>query len=214
MGGGGELMRRIPRIRFPQRHPKASASGPLFRFQTSCLVSLMIILVLDRLNFLKLSQSCKVFISLLVTSLSIRIMTFNRRGLSSLRRATVHVIVTYVKFLRCLAIVRCWVCFNCRHQLYIWYYHKIRSCSCKLTSLGAVEWNETLKRKGSKRIIIQLGSETLSAASGSDARNISIPRSDVPAPPTNMAVGGKATLQPKRTPVSDREIEAILVSTK
>ncbi|EEF48958.1 hypothetical protein RCOM_1579620 [Ricinus communis] len=36
--------------------------------------------------------------------------------------------------------------------------------------------------------------------------------SDVPAPPSNTAVGGKASLQPKRTPVSHREIEAILNS--
>ncbi|WRX16935.1 hypothetical protein QQP08_009422 [Theobroma cacao] len=36
-------------------------------------------------------------------------------------------------------------------------------------------------------------------------------RSDVPAPPINTAVGGKASLLPKRTPVSEREIEAILV---
>lgn len=36
--------------------------------------------------------------------------------------------------------------------------------------------------------------------------------SDVPAAPINTAVGGKASLQPKRTPVSDREIDAILVS--
>ncbi|KAI4363656.1 hypothetical protein MLD38_019846 [Melastoma candidum] len=35
--------------------------------------------------------------------------------------------------------------------------------------------------------------------------------SDVPPPPRNLAVGGKASLQPKRTPVSDREIEAILL---
>ncbi|KAL7214120.1 hypothetical protein ACSBR1_026521 [Camellia fascicularis] len=45
-----------------------------------------------------------------------------------------------------------------------------------------------------------------SSASGS------APRSDVPAAPTNTAVGGKASLQPKRTPVTDREIEAVLVS--
>ncbi|XAR71641.1 hypothetical protein NMG60_11018013 [Bertholletia excelsa] len=36
-------------------------------------------------------------------------------------------------------------------------------------------------------------------------------RSEVPAAPINTAVGGKASLQPKRTPVSDREIEAILL---
>ncbi|KAB1669218.1 hypothetical protein E1A91_A08G107700v1 [Gossypium mustelinum] len=35
--------------------------------------------------------------------------------------------------------------------------------------------------------------------------------SDVPAPPSNTAVGGKASLLPKRTPVSEREIEAILL---
>ncbi|KAK4797322.1 hypothetical protein SAY86_029648 [Trapa natans] len=53
-----------------------------------------------------------------------------------------------------------------------------------------------------------------SASGTADAKNISVPMSDVPAAPSNMAVGGKATLQPKRTPVSDREIEAILVSPK
>lgn len=35
--------------------------------------------------------------------------------------------------------------------------------------------------------------------------------SDVPAAPINTAVGGKASLQPKRTPVSEREIDAILL---
>ncbi|KAL5744806.1 hypothetical protein ACOSP7_027676 [Xanthoceras sorbifolium] len=35
--------------------------------------------------------------------------------------------------------------------------------------------------------------------------------SDVPAAPINAAVGGKASLQPKRTPVTEREIEAILL---
>lgn len=35
--------------------------------------------------------------------------------------------------------------------------------------------------------------------------------SDVPAAPKNIADGGKASLQPKRTPVSDKEIESIMV---
>ncbi|CAF2144760.1 hypothetical protein BRARA_B03696 [Brassica rapa] len=35
--------------------------------------------------------------------------------------------------------------------------------------------------------------------------------SDVPAAPKNTAVGGKASLQPKRTPVSDKEIESIML---
>ncbi|KAG1335195.1 hypothetical protein COCNU_03G013140 [Cocos nucifera] len=36
-------------------------------------------------------------------------------------------------------------------------------------------------------------------------------KSDVPAPPSNTAIGGKASLLPKRTPVSEKEIEAILL---
>ncbi|XP_021826274.1 uncharacterized protein LOC110767134 [Prunus avium] len=35
--------------------------------------------------------------------------------------------------------------------------------------------------------------------------------SDVPAPPKNTAAGGKASLQPERTPVLAKEIEAILL---
>ncbi|PON72097.1 hypothetical protein PanWU01x14_069390 [Parasponia andersonii] len=49
-------------------------------------------------------------------------------------------------------------------------------------------------------------------ARSEDTRQKSTLTSDVPAPPQNTAVGGKASLQPRRTPVSDREIEAILVS--
>ncbi|KAJ0100246.1 hypothetical protein Patl1_20349 [Pistacia atlantica] len=46
---------------------------------------------------------------------------------------------------------------------------------------------------------------------GSTDKNLSSrSSSDVPAPPINTAVGGKASLQPKRTPVSEKEIEAIL----
>ncbi|RVW33859.1 hypothetical protein CK203_036317 [Vitis vinifera] len=44
-----------------------------------------------------------------------------------------------------------------------------------------------------------------------DAHLIFTSTSEVPAPPINTAMGGKASLQPKRTPVSDREIEAILL---
>ncbi|XP_052172319.1 uncharacterized protein LOC127788245 [Diospyros lotus] len=54
-------------------------------------------------------------------------------------------------------------------------------------------------------------SQIQAAAKERDAHHISLSSSDVPAPPTNTAVGGKASLQPKRTPVSDREIEAILL---
>ncbi|KAG2709646.1 hypothetical protein I3760_05G250200 [Carya illinoinensis] len=53
--------------------------------------------------------------------------------------------------------------------------------------------------------------DSTSQAQSRDAHNITISKSDVPAAPTNTAVGGKASLQPKRTPVSDKEIEAILL---
>ncbi|KAK8958904.1 hypothetical protein KSP40_PGU015037 [Platanthera guangdongensis] len=36
-------------------------------------------------------------------------------------------------------------------------------------------------------------------------------RSDVPSPPTNAASGGKASLLPKRTPLSKEEIDSILL---
>ncbi|CAH8342508.1 unnamed protein product [Eruca vesicaria subsp. sativa] len=52
-----------------------------------------------------------------------------------------------------------------------------------------------------------------SSGSGSVAggkRNVTA-SSDVPAAPKNIADGGKASLQPKRTPVSDKEIESIMV---
>ncbi|XP_061995926.1 uncharacterized protein LOC133713909 [Rosa rugosa] len=53
-----------------------------------------------------------------------------------------------------------------------------------------------------------------SSASGStshtqDASSASL-GSEVPAPPKNPGVGGKASLQPERTPVTAREIDAIL----
>ena len=56
-------------------------------------------------------------------------------------------------------------------------------------------------------------SQTKAMPTNEDAHLIFTSTSEVPAPPINTAMGGKASLQPKRTPVSDREIEAILVST-
>ncbi|XP_059629061.1 uncharacterized protein LOC132271628 isoform X2 [Cornus florida] len=49
------------------------------------------------------------------------------------------------------------------------------------------------------------------SAKDGEVHQFFISKSDVPAAPTNTAVGGKASLQPKRTPVSEREIEAILL---
>ncbi|KAL1824042.1 hypothetical protein ACET3Z_010820 [Daucus carota] len=47
--------------------------------------------------------------------------------------------------------------------------------------------------------------------STSDAKSVSVSRSEISTAPMNTASGGKASLQPKRTPVTDREIEAILL---
>ncbi|XP_057950399.1 uncharacterized protein LOC131145393 [Malania oleifera] len=49
------------------------------------------------------------------------------------------------------------------------------------------------------------------ASKDGDAHYTFSSRSDVPAAPKNTAVGGKASLLPKRTPVSDKEVEAILL---
>lgn len=70
---------------------------------------------------------------------------------------------------------------------------------------GLFDYSTTLfHHKGS-------ASQTQAAPSTENVAKISASRSDVPAPPSNMAVGGQASLQPKRTPVSDKEIEAILL---
>ena len=54
--------------------------------------------------------------------------------------------------------------------------------------------------------------QTQGAAKDGNAQQSFTSKSDVPAAPINTDVGGKASLQPKRTPVSDKEIEAIMVS--
>ncbi|KAK9275135.1 hypothetical protein L1049_022394 [Liquidambar formosana] len=49
------------------------------------------------------------------------------------------------------------------------------------------------------------------ASTSGDANQMFSSSSSVSAAPSNMTVGGKASLQPKRTPMSDKEIEAILL---
>ncbi|XP_074571195.1 uncharacterized protein LOC141827773 [Curcuma longa] len=56
----------------------------------------------------------------------------------------------------------------------------------------------------------RIESQPKAASSSGDSPSYRF-RSDVPAAPSNTAVGGKASLLPKRTPVSDSEIEAILL---
>ncbi|KAK9103882.1 hypothetical protein Sjap_021136 [Stephania japonica] len=55
------------------------------------------------------------------------------------------------------------------------------------------------------------GSAQVASDIGEDGHQTFYSNSEVPAPPANTAVGGKATLLPKRTPVSDKEIDAILL---
>lgn len=55
-----------------------------------------------------------------------------------------------------------------------------------------------------------LGSGPTSGSVSGGKKNITA-SSDVPAAPKNTAAGGKASLQPKRTPVSDKEIASIMV---
>ncbi|KAK6936705.1 hypothetical protein RJ641_033735 [Dillenia turbinata] len=61
-----------------------------------------------------------------------------------------------------------------------------------------------------RKIFHGSASQAQDALSDGEAHLFFVSRSDVPAAPKNTAVGGKASLQPKRTPVSDREIEAIM----
>ncbi|XP_042504531.1 uncharacterized protein LOC122081450 [Macadamia integrifolia] len=49
------------------------------------------------------------------------------------------------------------------------------------------------------------------ASKAGDVQTTLFSRSEVPGTPDNTSVGGKASAQPKRTPVTDREIEAILL---
>ncbi|KAJ0238096.1 hypothetical protein HA466_0242120 [Hirschfeldia incana] len=53
-------------------------------------------------------------------------------------------------------------------------------------------------------------SSAISSGSSGGKKNVTA-SSDVPATPKNTADGGKASLQPKRTPVSDKEIEYIML---
>uniref|UniRef100_A0A2P2IVR0 Uncharacterized protein MANES_06G159300 n=1 Tax=Rhizophora mucronata TaxID=61149 RepID=A0A2P2IVR0_RHIMU len=57
----------------------------------------------------------------------------------------------------------------------------------------------------------KISSSSSSASTNEDTFQGFMSKSEVPAPPSNTAVEGKASLQPKRTPVTEREIEAILL---
>lgn len=55
--------------------------------------------------------------------------------------------------------------------------------------------------------------QTQAASTDTEIHHFIMSSSEVPASPANIAEGGKASLQPKRTPVSEREIEAVQVSS-
>lgn len=49
------------------------------------------------------------------------------------------------------------------------------------------------------------------ASTAGDPNQVVFSRSNVSGVPSNVALGGKASLQPKRTPMSQEEIDAILL---
>lgn len=54
-------------------------------------------------------------------------------------------------------------------------------------------------------------SQPLATSTAGDAKQILFTGSNFSAAPSNMALGGKASAQPKRTPMSKEEMEAILL---
>ncbi|XP_013594101.1 PREDICTED: uncharacterized protein LOC106302126 [Brassica oleracea var. oleracea] len=96
----------------------------------------------------------------------------------------------------------------------------------KSRTKGKVSLNSRINRKQKMKRIPRIkfpqrhsSSSSPSTSSGSGPahgsvaggkRNVTA-SSDVPAAPKNIADGGKASLQPKRTPVSDKEIESIML---
>ncbi|KAG5394330.1 hypothetical protein IGI04_024293 [Brassica rapa subsp. trilocularis] len=96
----------------------------------------------------------------------------------------------------------------------------------KSRTRGKVSLNSRINRKQKMKRIPRIkfpqrhsSSSSPSTSSGSGPaqgsgaggkRNVTA-SSDVPAAPKNIADGGKASLQPKRTPVSDKEIESIML---
>ncbi|XP_057527820.1 uncharacterized protein LOC130806672 [Amaranthus tricolor] len=55
------------------------------------------------------------------------------------------------------------------------------------------------------------GTQSQTSTITTNSRKLTTSKSDVPASPSSLGVGGKASLQPKRTLVSDKEMEAILL---
>jgi hypothetical protein len=52
MGGEGQILKRIPRIKFPQRHPKSSASGSLSLYIFFSFFPLLLV------NFVVMTSIC------------------------------------------------------------------------------------------------------------------------------------------------------------
>ncbi|MFQ6668014.1 hypothetical protein Gotur_033842 [Gossypium turneri] len=151
--GAEQALKRIPRIKFPRRHPKPSPSvdvGLLFPLKTSLLGK--------RVNCRDLDGS--------------KTRYHRQRRLFTLLLFGFgwdEVLDLDLSFL------------------------KLGFCCC----IGSISETQATRKDGGV-----IGNFIARSRLGSD----------VPAPPSNTAVGGKASLLPKRTPVSEREIEAILVS--
>ncbi|PKA51626.1 hypothetical protein AXF42_Ash002993 [Apostasia shenzhenica] len=141
---GTQAMKRVPLIKFPQRHPKpSSGAAPSLFLSSDCCLCLFVQLV---------RSSDLIFSALILMNYGLLcfVAPFSGSGASS-----------------------------------------------------AAEQKDLFK----------LGSSSTQQAPASATAVPSYRyRSDVPAPPTNAALGGKASLLPKRTPLSSEEIEAILVS--
>ncbi|XP_006656139.1 uncharacterized protein LOC102712453 [Oryza brachyantha] len=59
-------------------------------------------------------------------------------------------------------------------------------------------------------LMSRLGAKSEAPSSSGEIKNYRF-RSDVPSPPSYTAVGGSASLLPKRKPLSEEEIEAIML---
>uniref|UniRef100_A0A803L2M6 Uncharacterized protein n=1 Tax=Chenopodium quinoa TaxID=63459 RepID=A0A803L2M6_CHEQI len=96
--------------------------------------------------------------------------------------------------------------------------HTMRNLSCQALSMSFTRLTSTYVKpqftldSGACRVSVYgVESQPKPPSGNTNTRKLSTSKSDVPAPPNSTGGGGKASLQPKRTPVSDKEMEAILL---
>ncbi|OMP12173.1 hypothetical protein COLO4_03427 [Corchorus olitorius] len=154
--GAEQALKRIPRIKFPQRHPKPSASGKVAKPR-------------------KLGYSFNACLKKILN----HILRAEESGESGCEN---H------------------LSFNSKTDVLV-------NEACAVLRVGSPSF---MGNYSFPRVVPGSGTQATSKDGNIVDRLISRTKSDVPAPPINTAVGGKASLLPKRTPVSDKEIEAIL----